>query len=156
MIARALAPYLAKELRALARVESEGLDPNYDIRTCRRFLAGLGGDVLVRAETLFRLLAGEQVVDSVELAGALGATPRGISGQLTTPLKRRAKSLQLPLPFLGGRGDAPFGGIPSPTPDMDANRTHWADRNGIAARMITAIQEVAEVADRASDPQGAQ
>jgi hypothetical protein len=142
LLARALAPYLADELRRLDTLGQEALNPNYDQRTCVRFVDGLGHQVLVRMIVLFELLQRERVVDSVRLANELGTTPRALSGYLTTPLKRRAKALDLPPPFAGGQGTELYGGIPSPSPDMDPERTHWEDREGIAARMLEAIRSV--------------
>lgn len=153
VLAWALAPYLAEELEQLRALEAEALAPDYDLRTCRRFVAELGDEVLPRAETLFRLLSRERVIDSLQLAEALGATPRGLSGFLTTPLKRRAKTLGLPLPFAGGLGAESYGGIMAPSPDMDPQRTHWQDRDGIAKRMLRAIEE--ERAARAPDTSSA-
>jgi hypothetical protein len=103
------------------------------------FISELGDSVIERSRTLFELLARQHVVDSTELASALGVTPRALGGYLTTPLKRRANALGLPLPFDGGRGAEPFGGIGTPSPDMDRARTHWEDRDGIAPRMLIAL-----------------
>ncbi len=144
LLARAIAPYLADELRHLESLEDESLSANYDNKTCQRYVADLGDEVLGRAGVLFRLLANERVVDSLQLAQALGITPRELSGYLTTPLKRRAKALHLSLPFAGGLGTKSYGGIPAPSPDMDPERTHWQDRDGIARRMLGAIDELRE------------
>jgi hypothetical protein len=46
----------------------------------------------------------------------------------------------LPLPFDGGEGALPWGGLPSPEPDDDRERTYWQDRNGIADRMVSALR----------------
>jgi hypothetical protein len=75
---------------------------------------------------MFRLLAQQSGVGSLQLAEALGvASPRGLAGALTTALKRRAASLGLEVPW---RTDA----------DADG-RTVWHDRDGIAARMQAAL-----------------
>jgi hypothetical protein len=141
LLARALAPYIAEELKRLDALANDELDPNYDARCCRRFVAELGDQVLRRAENFFEALARDGVIDSLSLASLLGVAPRELSGNLTTPLKRRAASLQLSLPFDGGLGGQPYGGIPNPSADMDSDRTHWQDRDGIARRMVAAIQD---------------
>lgn len=141
LLARALAPFMAEELRRIDELERASLDPDYDEPTCKRFVGELGEQVRERAWVMFGLLDRQGVIDSVHLASALGITPRELSGYLTTPLKRRAKALRLPLPFAGGLGSEAYGGIPSPSPDMDAERTHWQDRDGIAGRMLNALKE---------------
>jgi hypothetical protein len=141
LLARALAPYLREEFRHLEELDSEALDPSYDLQTCRRFVTALGDHVLRRARTLFEILASDGLVDSVRLAALLDVAPRELSGNLTTPLKRRAKALRLRLPFAGGLGTEPYGGILAPSPDMDPDRTHWQDRDGIARRMLNAIED---------------
>lgn len=147
-LARALAPYLAEELDRIGELRREALDPGYNERTCRRFVGELGDEVLRRATVLFAALDANGIVDSVGLATALAITPRELSGHLTTPLKRRAKALGLPLPFAGGLGTETYGGIKNPAPDLDPERTHWQDRDGVAKRMLVAIDE--ELESRAS------
>lgn len=149
-LAKALAPYIAEELRQLHALEYESLSPDFDPATCARFSADLGDGVLERAWVFFDLLARDGVTDSVALSGALDITPRELSGYLTTPLKRRAGALRLPLPFSGGRGAEAYGGIRSPSPDMDPQRTHWQDRDGIARRMLSAIEAERHTRLRAS------
>jgi hypothetical protein len=89
-------------------------------------------------------------MNSVDLAAFLEvSSPRQISGLLTTPLKRRARQLELPLPFVGGEGSLPYGGIPKPDPERDdPGRTYWEDRNGASARLVKAIQR--ELAGRSA------
>ena len=116
------------------------LDPGYDEQTCAEFVVGLGDQVLERSLELFSLLADRNVVDSVALAAALGVAPRAISGHLTTPLKRRAKALKLPLPFGGGEGARTDSGLPEPPPGTNGSRTLWQDRDGVAARMLEAVK----------------
>jgi hypothetical protein len=149
MLAHSLAPYIRDELRRLDALESQKLDPRFDASTCAEYVLSLGDGVLTRARTLFGLLAGGDAISSVQLAGALEVTPRALSGYLTTPLKRRAKALGLPLPFAGGSGDKPYGGLTSPPADATPDRTYWRDRDGIAQRMLTAIG--LELARRASN-----
>ena len=143
--ARALAPYLAVELAALTQVQNAS-DVNYDAATCARYVAELGTGVLDRSLVLFNALAQEGRTDSLSLSAALECRPPALAGSLTTPIKRRAKSLGLPLPFDGGQGSVEFGGLSRPRPGDDPGRTYWADRNGIAVRMLEAIK--AELATR--------
>lgn len=138
-LARALAPYLLDEIRGLLAEADRGLDLRYDETTCTVFVEVLGDQVLERALALFSLLAREGIVDSVTLADAISVAPRAISGHLTTPLKRRAKALKLPLPFFGGEGSRPDSGLLDPPPEIDTSRTHWQDHDGIALRMLSAI-----------------
>jgi hypothetical protein len=145
-LARALAPYLAEELARLTAAQ-DASDVNYDAATCARYVAELGTGVLHRAIVLFHVLAREGRTDSLALSAALECRPPALAGSLTTPIKRRAKTLGLPLPFDGGHGSVDFGGISSPRPGDDPGRTFWADRSGIAARMLEAIE--VELARRA-------
>jgi hypothetical protein len=135
-LARLLAPYIAEELDR----HQAALSPDYDESTCDVFVAELGTEVLRRLITLCAGLQMRDKVSSLELAAALEvASPRNISGALTTPLKRRARLLKLPLPFRGGEGALAYGGIPAPDPAADdQNRTYWQDRDGIAARLSAA------------------
>ena len=102
----------------------------YDHRTIIEFLSPLhlGDSVLLRARVFFRQLAKEGRVGSLELVELLdlkGAT--SIPANLTNPLKKRAARLGLELPW---------------EEDADReNRTVWVDRDGIAARMLEAIDE---------------
>jgi hypothetical protein len=145
-LARALAPYLADELSRLAQAQNAS-DVNYDAATCARYVAELGTGVLERSLVLFNALAQEGRTDSPALSAALECRPPALAGSLTTPIKRRAKALGLPLPFDGGHGSVDFGGISDPSPGDDPARTYWADRNGIAVRMLQAIDD--ELAARA-------
>ncbi len=104
------------------------------------FVEVLGDQVLERGLAFFSLLARAGTVDSVTLAHAIGVAPRAISGHLTTPLKRRAKALKLPLPFFGGEGSRPDSGLPDQPFDIDTSRTHWQDHDGIASRMLSTIR----------------
>lgn len=113
---------------------------SYDEATCAKFVSGLGDEVLARAFVLFSLLAARCSVDSLTLADAIGVAPHAISGHLTTPLKRRARMLELPLPFLGGKGARPYSGLPGPVEGMVKGRTHWQDHAGIASRMLAVIE----------------
>jgi len=117
-----------------------GSDPGYDAETCAEFVRGLGPGVVERGIVLYRALAGEGKIDSVSLAASLGLDgPSVLSGALTTALKRRADHLGLPYPFDGGQGQEMYGGITNPADDDDPERTHWADRDGLAGRMLAAL-----------------
>jgi hypothetical protein len=136
-LAKLLAPYVAEELERPRPTVAR----DYDDATCAIFVSGLGTPVVERALTLFRLLDERGKISSVELAAELGFdTPRAIAGSLTTPLKRRARGLELPLPFLGGEGSKAYGGLPEPAGTDEPGRTHWQDRDGIAQRMLGALR----------------
>ena len=63
------------------------------------FVSSLGDVVLDIAEVFFTRLAHDSEIGSLALADAIGvASPRNIPAVLTTPLKKRAKALSLPLP----------------------------------------------------------
>lgn len=136
-VARLLAPYVAEELNR-PRPATTGA---YDAETCRIMLEPLSTPVLERALVLFDALQERGKIASVELAALLDTTPRAIGGLVTSQLKRRAKALGLPLPFDGGEGALAYGGIPKPAKSDDPGRTYWQDRDGIAARMATALRE---------------
>src|SRR5438128_935874 len=110
ILARAAAPYVAGELRKSApgHMAEEPLDVDYDDRTCAVFASELGRIVIERAFTLFENLDEPGRIDSLALAEKLDTTPRELSGMLTTPLKRRAAALGLPLPWEGGRGSEEY------------------------------------------------
>lgn len=139
-LARALAPYMADELSRRVQAQ-DASNVNYDAATCARYVAELGTGVLQRSLILFDSLARDGRTDSPALSAALRCRPPALAGSLTTPIKRRAKTLGLPLPFDGGHGSVDFGGISDPLPGDDPGRTYWADRNGIAARMLQAVED---------------
>jgi hypothetical protein len=133
-LARWLAPYLAEEL-GLPRGSQPQPSPleSYDDATCAVYVASLGDVVLDNAEVFFARLARDGEIGSLALADALGvASPRNIAAVLTTPLKKRAKALSLPLPW---------------AEDARGQRTVWLDRDNIAERMLHAVR--AEKARRA-------
>jgi hypothetical protein len=127
-VAKVLAPYIAEELGL--STEGPGFEEPtaaYDNATCSTYVAGLGDTVLENAESFFRVLAGNGEVGSLKLAEIVGVErPTILPFVLTTPLKRRAKSLGLPRPWTE---DA--------SPD---HRTIWRDCDGIANRMVAAIE----------------
>jgi hypothetical protein len=127
-LARWLAPYVAEEL-GLPSVSQSKPAPleSYDEATCAVYVASLGDVVLDNAETFFARLGQEGEIGSLALADAIGvASPRNIAAVLTTPLKKRAKALSLPLPW----AEAAHG-----------QRTVWLDRDDIAERMLHAVRE---------------
>jgi len=134
-LARELAPLVAKELgldTATKRREPSH-HGRYDHHTIVAFLSPLhlGDSVLLRARVFFEQLAKEGRVGSLELVELLDLKgPTSIPANLTNPLKRRAFRLDLELPW-------------DETSDR-ADRTVWVDRDGIAARMLEAIDEEIE------------
>jgi hypothetical protein len=135
-LAALLAPYLEEELSRARPTVS----PAWDDETCRLYVSRLSPDVARRALVLFTALRDQGRISSRELATSLAVgTPKALAGRLTTSLKRNAKRLELPLPFAGGEGSKPYGGIAHPRPGDDSQRTYWEDRDGIAARMVGAL-----------------
>jgi hypothetical protein len=135
-IARWLAPHIARELG----IEYEpsptghaGLD-YFDEDGCAEYVAGLGTKVLGNAATFF-IKVSEGEVDSVALADELSlSTPRLISSTLTNSLKKRSKALGIPRPWRES--------------ENSEGRTTWTDSNGIANRMVAAIER--EIKQRAN------
>jgi hypothetical protein len=127
-LAHWLAPYLAEELGLTPQPQ---LQPSplesYDEGTCTVFVSSLGDVVLDNAEVFFTRLAHDGEIGSLALADAIGvASPRNIPAVLTTPVKKRAKALSLPLPW---------------AEDAHGQRTVWLNREGIAERMLHAVHE---------------
>jgi hypothetical protein len=91
----------------------------------------LGDGVLLRARIFFERLAEAGRVGSLELVDLLDLKgPTSIPANLTNPLKKRAARLGLEVPW---------------EEDADReNRTVWRDRDGIAERMLRAIEEETE------------
>lgn len=133
-LARELAPLIAEELgleKPSGRpVASHG---RYDQRTIVEFLSPLhlGDTVLLRTRVFFGRLAKEGRVGSLELVELLGLKgPTSIPANLTNPLKKRATRLGLEKPW-------------DEAADRE-DRTVWVDRDGIAERMLRAIDEEVE------------
>ncbi len=125
-LARWLAPYLAEELGLLGSPSRASRSESYDDATCAVYVASLGDVVLDNAEVFFTRLGQEGEIGSLALADAIGvASPRNIAAVLTTPLKKRAKALSLPLPW---------------AEDAHGQRTVWLDRDNIAERMLRAVR----------------
>ena len=113
-------------------------DSIYPEEVCRTFAQGLKDDVLDRALTLFWALAREGSIDSNDLGALLGARPRQAGALVSTPMKRRAEEMDLPLPYVIGRS--------SPS----RLRT-WSDQFGIAERMAAALLSEQQVRDTMTD-----
>ena len=126
-LARWLAPYLEEELGLTQPQPQPSPLESYNEGTCAVFVSSLGDVVLDNAEVFFARLAHEGEIGSLALADAIGvASPRNIAAVLTTPLKRRARALSLPLPW---------------AEDAHGQRTVWLDREDIAERMLRAVHE---------------
>lgn len=129
----------ASRIRALDGPDSdESADSIYPEDTCRAFAQGLRDDVLDRALTLFWALAREGSIDSNDLGALLGARSRQAGALISTPMKRRAEEMDLPLPYVIGRS--------SPS----RLRT-WSDQFGIADRMAAALLDEQQARDTMSD-----
>jgi hypothetical protein len=139
-LARWLAPYLAEELQQPTvpvkdSTNTAGFDSSYDRAACRTYVSTLGDVVLENAATFFKALADKGEIGSLALSAALGVSgPRNISAVLTTPLKRRAKALDLPYPW-------------EEAVSQD-DRTIWRDPTGTCKRMLEAINR--EIQQRAA------
>lgn len=132
-LAKELAPLIAEELgldivdRETAPHPDHG---RYDHATIVEFLSPLhlGDSVLLRARVFFNQLAEEGRVGSLELVALLKLKgPTSIPANLTNPLKKRATRLGLEVPW-------------DETADRE-DRTVWVDRDGIAERMLEAIDK---------------
>jgi hypothetical protein len=135
-LARELAPLIAEELGLEPRKRDDKPRPRrgrYDHGTIVEFLSPLhlGDGVLLRARIFFERLAEAGRVGSLELVDLLDLKgPTSIPANLTNPLKKRAARLGLEVPW---------------EEDADReNRTVWRDRDGIAERMLRAIEEETE------------
>jgi hypothetical protein len=98
----------------------------YDSATCAEFANALGNGTLAAAKVMFGLLDSKGEVGALELMNALGLdrTPT-IAFVVTTPVKRVAGRMGLKWPFDPGVGKD--------------GRTVWRDYDGIAARMLEAV-----------------
>jgi len=127
-----LIPKLARRgfVRVSDPVVSTPVSDEYDDSTCRQFIDRdhLGDSVLERARAFFTELdsRGElsslEVVELLELKG-----PTSVPANLTNPLKKSARRLGIEEPWEWSEND-------------EGTRTIWKDRNGIAARMLRAIE----------------
>jgi hypothetical protein len=101
----------------------------YDDLTCQQFLNSdhLGDSVLERAKTFFDLLEKDGAISSPDLVTAIGVKgARSVPANLTNPLKKRARKMKIALPW-------------TEASTADGLRTIWKDRDGIASRMVKAI-----------------
>ncbi len=132
-LAHELAPLIAEELgldKPTGRPTPTTSHGRYDHRTIVEFLSPLhlGDSVLLRARVFFKQLAKEGRIGSLDLVELLDLKgPTSIPANLTNPLKRCAKRLRLEVPW-------------EETADRE-DRTVWVDRDGIAARMLAAIED---------------
>ena len=132
-LARELAPLIAEELgldKPSGRRAPTTSHGRYDHKTIVEFLSPLhlADSVLLRSRLFFKQLAKEGRVGSLELVAVLDLKgPTSIPANLTNPLKKRAARLRLEVPW---QEDA----------DRE-DRTVWVDRDGIAERMLEAINE---------------
>lgn len=146
-VAAWLAPYIAAELgladpstRPPATMRSSEdtsaeIESRYDDSTAAVFVETLGDTVLENARVFFHWLAADGKVGSLQLASGLGVgSPRNIPSILTTPLKRRAKSLELPYPWLEAADDT--------------NRTVWIATGPVPQRLEIAANAEIERKDR--------
>jgi hypothetical protein len=136
-----LAPYLVEHLAAAENPREPDAElrnslEGYTEEAVKEFVRGLGDKVLRNSKPFFAALEGGQI-GSLELARMIGVTsPRNIPAVLTTPLKRRAKSMGLPLPWRSGTDHE--------------DRTLWFPIDGLADRFLSAID--AELATRDMEP----
>lgn len=102
----------------------------YDETTCQQFLNPdhLGDSVLDRAKTFFGLLEEKGEISSPDLVVSLGVKgARSVPANLTNPLKKRARKMKIQVPW-------------TEAATADGLRTIWKDRDGIASRMVKAIE----------------
>jgi len=129
-LAKWLAPYVAAEL---AHAQRPGSIPvptkssDYDAATCAEYVRELGVPVINRATDFFQKLDADGQIGSLELANVMGLpTPRNIPSNLTNSLKQRARKMGLQVPWT--------------ELVSEDSRTVWADRDGIAGRMVDALR----------------
>jgi hypothetical protein len=112
----------------------EGASSEYDASTCERFLSRehIGDSVLDRARRFFSFLDQHGEIGSLAVVGLLDLKgPTSIPANLTNPLKKSAKRLGIDDPWEWGE-------------NAEGTRTIWSDRDGIAARMVEAIDQERE------------
>lgn len=123
--ARWLVPYVVEELRRQGYEVNAPAD--YDAAACMALVREMGINSLNRAGDFFRKLDADGEADSVTMGVHIGVgTPRNISSALTTPVKRIAKRLG-------------FARLPWEEAETPDGRMVWRDRDGIAGRMVEAI-----------------
>ena len=129
-----LAPYLAEQLGRVDEHSSAVVLPvgtsaeAFDDAGSREFVRGLGDKVLVNSWPFFSALNERGQIGSLEVARMIGvSSPRNIPAVLTTPLKRRAKALGLPLPWRSGADHE--------------GRTLWFAISDISEKLVKAIDD---------------
>jgi hypothetical protein len=116
-------------LNPVERAATSTYADDYDDATCKQFLNPdhLGDGVLERMLLFFRALEQHGEISSLALVQLLDIKgPTSVPANLTNPMKKRARKLGIPVPWTEGS-----------TRD---DRTMWHDRDGIAARMVQAIE----------------
>jgi hypothetical protein len=120
--------------QAIAPLPVGGASSDYDASTCEKFLSRdhISESVLVRARKFFSFLDQHGEIGSLDVVGLLDLKgPTSIPANLTNPLKKSAKRLGIEDPWQWGE-------------NAEGTRTIWNDRDGIAARMVDAIDQETE------------
>lgn len=122
-----LAPYIAAEMgRIPAPSPAQRSDSAYDEAVCAEFVSSLGDKVLQNGRAFFGALDERGKIGSLDLAALLDVrSPRNIPAVLTTPLKRRARSLGL--------------GYPWEDSADHTNRTVWVSIDRVTKPMLAAV-----------------
>jgi hypothetical protein len=123
-----LAPYIAAEMERIPAPSSvRGNESTYDEAVCAEFVSSLGDKVLLNSGAFFTALDERGKIGSLELAALLDVrSPRNIPAVLTTPLKRRARSLGLAYPWQESADHT--------------NRTVWLSIDGVTKPMLAAAE----------------
>lgn len=127
-----LAPYISEELGLgpgrPGKATDEDQDSAFDDDTCREYVRGLGDKVLINGHAFFEALDRKRRIGSVEAAAIVGvSTPRNLPSVLTTPLKRRARAVGVPLPW---RVESDY-----------EDRTVWIATGDVPSRLVKAITD---------------
>ena len=127
----AILPRLAARGVVIQNVDPGDYSDVYDEATCVVYVSSrhVGDSVLARMQVFFAALADDGQIASLDLVARLGLKgATSVPANLTNSMKKRARKLGLPVPWKEGT-----------TPD--GTRTVWFDRDGIAARMVKAIDD---------------
>jgi hypothetical protein len=111
-----------------------GASSEYEASTCEKFLSRehISDSVLDRARRFFSFLDQHGEIGSLDVVGLLELKgPTSIPANLTNPLKKSAKRLGIEDPWTWGE-------------NAEGTRTIWSDRDGIASRMVDAIDQERE------------
>lgn len=109
---------------------------------CAQFVRSLPETVQPRAAAFFAMLEREGRMGSPEVADLLECKRSGIGGLLTRWIREAARTNDWPLPYEGGLGEEPYGGIASPRASDDRGVTYYIDRDGNAARIVEAARRI--------------